>query len=152
MQTHTANIRWNRAGNDLAEGRYGTSHVWQFDGGASIPASASPHVLEAPYSDPAAVDPEEALVAAASSCHMLFFLFFADRAGHVVEDYSDDAEGVMERNEEGKMAITTIRLKPQIRYSGDGPGAEAEATLHEKSHAACFIANSIKAKVEVKSD
>lgn len=149
MQTHIANIHWNRDGNDLAGGRYGTSHVWRFDGGASVPASASPHVLEAPYSDATAVDPEEALVAAASSCHMLFFLFFADRAGHVVEDYADDAEGVMERNEEGKMAITTIRLRPKIRYVGEAPDAEAEALLHEKSHAACFIANSIKAKVEV---
>ncbi len=151
MQTHTANTHWNRAGNSFAEGRYGTSHVWAFDGGATVPASASPHVLEPPFSDPAGVDPEEALVAAASSCHMLFFLFFAHRAGHVVEDYRDDAEGVMERNEDGKMAITVIRLRPQIRYGSEGPGRQAEAVLHEKSHAACFIANSIKARVEVSS-
>ncbi len=149
MQLHTAKTHWNRSGNTFAEGRYGTSHVWAFDGGATVPASASPHVLEPPFSDPAAVDPEEALVAAASSCHMLFYLFFAHRAGYAVEDYSDDAEGTMERNVDGKMAITAIRLRPQIRYAGDAPDPETEAELHEKSHAACFIANSIRSKVEV---
>ncbi len=149
MQIHTASTHWNRDGNDLPEGRYGTSHVWAFDGGATIPASASPHVLKPPFSDPARVDPEEALVAAASSCHMLFYLFFAHREGYVVEDYRDDAEGIMERSEVGRMAITRIRLRPVIRYAGDGPDAETAAALHEKSHAACFIANSLKSDIEV---
>ena len=149
MHLHTAKVHWTRDGNALPDGKYCSAHEWTFDGGARVPASSSPDIMPPPGSDPAGVDPEEALVAAASSCHMLFFLHFAHRDGFAVESYLDEAEGVMEKNGDGRMAITAIRLKPRIAWAGDAPGADAEAALHEKSHKACFIANSIRATVEV---
>src|SRR5215218_7303805 len=94
MSTYTATIRWSRTGDgDYTKGQYSRAHEWAFDGGAVVPASASPHVVPAPWSDAAGVDPEEAFVASLSSCHMLFFLDFARRGGFVVDSYVDEAEG-----------------------------------------------------------
>ncbi len=148
MSLHTATIHWQRAGNDHPKGRHGTAHLWRFDGGAEVAASASTHVLDPPYSTPANVDPEEALVAAVSSCHMLFYLWFAHKEGYVVSDYSDTAEGTMAKNQAGRMAITHVRLNPRVRYAGSTPDRATEIALHEKSHEACFIANSINATIE----
>src|SRR5438045_2630611 len=94
MSTYTATVRWNcREGREgFAKGQYSRAHEWSFDGGAVVPASASPHIVRAPWSEETGVDPEEAFVAALSSCHMLFFLDFARRAGFLVEDYVDEAE------------------------------------------------------------
>ena len=94
MSTYTAIVRWKRGADDaFAAGRYTRAHEWAFDGGAVVPASASPHVVPKPYSDEAGVDPEEAFIASLSSCHMLFFLDFARRAGFVLDSYEDRAEG-----------------------------------------------------------
>ena len=151
MSTYTAIVRWKRGADDVfAAGRYSRAHEWAFDGGAVVPASASPHVVPKPYSDEAGVDPEEAFIASLSSCHMLFLLDFARRAGFVIDSYEDRAEGVMEKNAEGRMAITRITLRPHIAW-GDGvaPDAAALADLHHKAHDACFIANSVTTKVTV---
>ena len=148
MATYTATVHWQRGDQDFAGGKYSRGHRWIFDGGASIEASASPHIVPLPYSVEEAVDPEEAFVAAASSCHMLFYLHFAQRAGYVVDDYRDDAEGVMARNADGRMAITRIILRPSVRYAGAAPDATTEAALHHEAHEACFIANSITAEIE----
>lgn len=150
MSTYTATIRWTRRGDgDFAKGQYSRGHEWAFDGGVTVPASASPHVVPAPWSDPAGVDPEEAFVAALSSCHMLFFIDFARRAGFVVNDYIDEAEGVMERRSDGKMAMTRVTLHPRVDWSGDAPDEAAVADLHHRSHEACFIANSVTTEVQV---
>src|SRR5687767_7443855 len=101
MTTYTATVRWTRSGATYTDGRYSRAHEWAFDGGAVVPASSSPHVVPVPMSDAGAIDPEEAFVASLSSCHMLFFLDFARRAGFVVESYVDEAEGVMEKDHEG---------------------------------------------------
>ena len=150
MSTYTATIRWTRAASDdFAKGRYSRAHSWTFDGGAVVPASSSPHVVPLPFSDPAGVDPEEAFVASLSSCHMLFFLDFARRAGLVVEEYEDIAEGVMAKREDGRMAMTLVTLRPQIEWGGEAPDADALAALHQKAHEACFIANSVTSEVKV---
>lgn len=149
MQIHKATIHWENSAPDGGKGSYRTAHTWTFDGGAAVPASASDHVMDPPRSSPENVDPEEALVAAVSSCHMLFFLFFADRAGFPVREYRDEAEGVLEPNDEGKLAITVVRLNPQIRYVNATPDGDTAAALHEKSHDHCFIANSLKTRVTV---
>jgi len=95
-----------------------------------------------------AVDPEEALVAATSSCHMLWFLSLAAKRGFVVDSYVDEAFGVMEKNETGKLAITRITLRPNIQFSGDKvPSAEELKSLHHTAHEECFIANSLKSEV-----
>jgi organic hydroperoxide reductase OsmC/OhrA len=152
MSTYTATVRWKRSGEgDFAKGQYSRAHVWEFDGGAIVPASPAPGIVQPPYSDPAGVDPEEAFVASLSSCHMLFFLDFARRDGWTVDDYVDEAEGVMEKGADGKIAITRVTLKPRIEWKDEGPDPAALADLHHRAHEACFIANSVKSEVTIQS-
>ena len=150
MAKHLATIRWFASpGEDYAKGQYSRAHSWSFDGGAIVPASASPHIVPMPWADPDAVDPEEAFVASAASCHMLFFLDFARQAGLVVTGYEDEAEGEMHKGSDGKVRITRITLRPKIVYSGEDPGAPVVDELHHKAHEACFIANSITSEVVI---
>ena len=151
MSTHTATIRWSRTGDgDYTKGQYSRAHEWAFDGGAVVPASASPHVVPAPWSDPAGVDPEEAFVASLSSCHMLTFLAIACKQKFVLDDYTDEAVGHMEKNAEGRLAITRVELHPKITWSGEKkPGAEELDKMHHAAHDQCFIANSVKTEVTV---
>jgi organic hydroperoxide reductase OsmC/OhrA len=151
MSTYTATIRWTRTGeSDFAKGQYNRAHEWVFDGGETVLASASPHVVPAPWSDAAGVDPEEAFVASLSSCHMLFFLDFARRAGHVVNDYVDEAEGELGKRADGRIAMTRVTLRPRAEFSGaNPPTAEEIADLHHRAHEACFIANSVTTEVTV---
>jgi len=150
MSTYTATIRWTRTGDgDFTRGQYSRLHEWAFDGGAVVSASPSPHVVPAPWSDQAGVDPEEAFVASLSSCHMLFFLDFARRAGFIVDSYVDGSEGLMEKREDGKIAMTRVTLRPQIAWGGTPPDEAAIADLHHKAHEACFIANSVTTEVVI---
>jgi len=150
MSTHQATIRWFASpGEDYAKGQYSRAHSWSFDGGAIVPASASPHIVPMPWADPDAVDPEEAFVASAASCHMLFFLDFARRSGLIVTGYEDEAEGEMHKGSDGKVRITRIALRPKIVFGGEEPEQTVIDDLHHKSHEACFIANSITSEVVV---
>jgi organic hydroperoxide reductase OsmC/OhrA len=150
MSTYTATVRWTREpGANFAKGQYSRAHEWAFDGGAVVPTSASPHVVPAPWSDAAGVDPEEAFVASLSSCHMLFFLDFARRAGFVVDDYVDEAEGTLAKRPDGRIAMTGVTLRPRVTWSGDPPDEAALADLHHRAHEACFIANSVTTEVKV---
>lgn len=151
MSTYTATIRWR--GNDpegFRKGRYHRGHEWAFDGGAVVRASASPDNVPPGTADEAGVDPEEALVAAISSCHMLFFVDYARRAGFVVDSYVDEARGLMEKRADGKIAVTRVTLHPKIIFSGDKlPTAQEIAQLHHRSHEDCFIANSVNTEVTI---
>ena len=150
MSIYTAMIRWSRHGDgDFVKGQYSRAHEWRFDGGTVVPASASPKVVPAPWSSAAGVDPEEAFVASLSSCHMLFFIDFARRAGFVIEDYVDEAEGVMEKNSAGKIAMTRVTLRPNVSWGGAAPAEATIADLHHRAHEACFIANSVTTEVTV---
>jgi organic hydroperoxide reductase OsmC/OhrA len=150
MSTYAATVRWTRSGDgDFSKGQYSRAHEWAFDGGAVVPASPSPHVVPAPWSDAAGVDPEEAFVASLSSCHMLFFVDFARRAGFVVDEYVDEAEGVLEKRADGKMAMTRVTLRPRVTWGGDPPDEATIAGLHHRAHEECFIANSVTADVTV---
>ena len=152
MSSYTATIRWTRTGDgDFTKGQYSRAHEWAFDGGVTVPASASPHVVPAPWSDVAGVDPEEAFIASLSSCHMLFFIDFARRDGLTVESYVDEAEGVMEKRADGKIAMTRVTLSPRINWGGDTPDEATIADLHHSAHEACFIANSVNTEVTVQS-
>ncbi len=119
MSEHKAAVRWKLEGDGFLKGRYSREHSWTFDGGLTVPASPSPGVVPAPWSNPAHVDPEEAYVAAISSCHMLTFLYVAMREGFVVESYEDDAVGVMRKNERGAVWVSAVTLNPRIAYGGD---------------------------------
>ena len=152
MSKHFATIRWFASpGEDFAKGQYSRGHSWNFDGLTNVAASASPHIVPMPWANPDAVDPEEAFVASAASCHMLFFLDFARRAGFIITGYDDEAEGLMEKGADGKMRITRITLRPKIVWSGDAPDQARIDELHHKSHEACFIANSITTEIVVES-
>ena len=152
MATHNATIRWFASpGEDFAKGQYSRAHSWNFDGLTNVAASASPHIVPMPWANPDAVDPEEGFVASVSSCHMLFFLDFARRAGVIVTSYEDEAEGEMAKGSDGKMRITRVTLRPRIAY-GDVPPTDAMLDdLHHKAHEACFIANSITSEVVVEA-
>ncbi len=150
MHKYEARISWQRAGAKFTDNRFSRGHEWSFDGGVKVPASASPTVVPKPYSVAEAVDPEEALVASASSCHMLWFLSLAAKRGFVVESYLDEAFGVMEKNAAGKLAFSRITLRPRIRFLAEKtPSAEALASLHHEAHDECFIANSLKCEIVV---
>lgn len=152
MHTYKARIGWRRDGAAFSGGRYSRGHEWSFDGGVTVPASASPSHVPAPYSVEEAVDPEEAVVAAASSCHMLTFLFLAARRGFVVDSYVDAASAAMVKNSEGKEALGRITLRPVIRFAeGAAPSAEDLATLHHEAHEGCYVANSLKCEVVVEA-
>ena len=150
MHEYTAQVHWQRQGAAFTDKRYSRSHEWHFDGGITVPGSSSPLSVRAPYSVAAAVDPEEAFVAAISSCHMLWFLDIAARAGWVVDDYLDDAVGVMSGNAQGKQWISLVTLRPRIRFAGSNlPDAAEVARLHHVAHAECYIANSVRSEVRV---
>lgn len=148
MSEHTAIIDWKRTSQDFLIGKYSREHTWTFDGGITVPASPSPSVVPTPYSNPANVDPEEAFVAAISSCHMLTYLYLAYQQGFQVDSYHDKAVGVMTKNARGTPWVSTVTLHPQITYSGDKqPSTADEVHLHHFAHEQCFIANSIKTEV-----
>ena len=150
MSKYTARVSWQRGEANFLDNRYSRGHLWEFDGGVSVPASSSPHVVPVPLSVEANVDPEEAFIASLSSCHMLFFLSLAAQQGVLVDSYVDDAIGVMGKNQEGRMAMTQVTLRPKIDFSSDSqPTDDQLNALHHQSHDLCFIANSVKTTVVV---
>jgi organic hydroperoxide reductase OsmC/OhrA len=144
---HLALVEWQRGDGKFTGGVYSRAHTWKFDGGVEVPASASPHVVRVPYSDPAGVDPEEAFAASVASCHMLTFLYLACKAGHVVESYRDHAEALLAFNSKGKQAITEVVLHPVIVFAEPVPTSEKIEELHHAAHEECFIANSVNCEV-----
>jgi len=145
---HGALIRWRLGDADFLGRRYSRAHTWRFDGGLEVPASSSPHVVPLPMSDASAVDPEEAFVASLSSCHMLWFLDIASRAGFAVESYEDAAEGRMGRNAAGKLVVDVVTLRPHARFTGRRTPSAAElAALHREAHEECFLANSVRCEI-----
>ncbi|ABX17199.1 OsmC family protein [Burkholderia multivorans] len=151
MSTYIAEVEWQAAPDDkFVDNRYSRRHEWRFDGGVTVPASSSPHVVRVPFSDPAAVDPEEAFVAALSSCHMLWFLSIAAQRRFAVTRYRDAAEGTMAKNDAGKEVVTRIVLKPAVTFGGErAPTDDEVAALHHAAHDACFLANSVRTTIDV---
>ena len=148
MATYRATIEWTlKVGEDFANGRYSRAHTVSFTEHV-VPATASHHIV-GKWAAPGAVDPEEMLVASISNCHMLTFLHRARLAGFVVTHYRDAAEGVMEKNAEGRMAITRVTLRPEITYAGKRPTDTERDHLHHEAHDECFIANSVKTEIAV---
>jgi organic hydroperoxide reductase OsmC/OhrA len=148
MSEYTASVHWQREGQSFTDNQYSRRHEWHFDGGARVTGSSSPHVVPLPWSDPSGVDPEEAFIASLSSCHMLWFLSLAAGAGWVVDDYRDEAAGVMSRNAAGRMAMTVVTLHPSVTFGGGSqPDREALDRLHHQAHERCFIANSVTTDV-----
>jgi organic hydroperoxide reductase OsmC/OhrA len=150
MSTHSAMVVWERpTGAAFKDNKYSRAHEWRFDGGSVVPASSSPSVVPAPLSRPDAVDPEEAFVASLSSCHMLFFLFYAAKAGLVVDRYEDDAVGETGKNPAGAVAVLRVRLRPRIAWADNAPTAGQLADLHHRAHESCYIANSVSTEITI---
>ena len=150
MHTYTAKISWkNDSPDTFTKNRYTRGHTWSFDGGIEVPGSSSPLSVRIPYSVEAAVDPEEALVASTSSCHMLTFLWIAAKRGFVISSYIDDAVGEMSEDG-GKPWVSKITLDPKIEWSGEThPTRNEIAEMHHAAHEGCYIANSIKSEIVV---
>lgn len=151
MSIHTATITWKSdSPATFTKNRYSRAHEWSFDGGAVVPGSSSPHVVPR-FSNEAAVDPEEALVAAASSCHMLSFLYLAAKDGFNADSYTDEAIGEMGTLPDGNQWVAKITLDPQIVWTGEKLPTHADLNhLHHEAHKICFIANSLKTEIVVK--
>jgi organic hydroperoxide reductase OsmC/OhrA len=148
MSEHVAEVVWERGDAPFLDQRYSRRHELRFDGGAQWAGSSSPQVVPAPMSDPSAVDPEEAFVASISSCHMLWFLSIAAKHGFVVDHYRDRAIGLMGKDAHGRLAITRVTLRPDVRFAGTQEPDEVEvAAMHHEAHESCFIANSVKTEV-----
>ena len=152
MSEHSATVIWERGDQPFDDNSYSRGHEWKFDGGATVLASASPDVVPLPMSVAEYVDPEEAFVASLASCHMLFFLSIAAKRGYVVDSYTDAAVGYTGKNEDGRIAVTKVVLEPKVSFVGDKvPTAEQLQQMHERSHDLCFIANSVKSEVTVRT-
>lgn len=151
MSQYFAKIKWVRGINEnYIDNKYSRGHEWVFDGGVTVQASSSPHVVPIPYSVEENVDPEEAFVASLSSCHMLFFLSIAAKSRYVVDSYVDDAIGLMEKDSDGKILMTKVTLRPHVHFSGaKKPTIKQLEKMHHHSHEQCFIANSVKTEIVI---
>ena len=150
---YLATVSWKRGADEpFSDNKYSRGHTWAFDGGVTVPASSSPLSVRLPFSKADAVDPEEALVASLSSCHMLTFLYLAAKGGYVIDSYEDKAVGVMTKNERGKLFVSRVALRPRIVFSGaKQPTAAQLDELHHHAHEQCYIANSVLAEVVVEA-
>ncbi|HET6797778.1 MAG TPA: OsmC family protein [Gemmatimonadales bacterium] len=148
MSRYTMTVRWAQENARFVDGRYSRAHVWEFDGGTVVPASSSPHVVPIPQSDPTAVDPEEAFVAALASCHMLWFLSIAAKQGFCVRAYRDQAEGTMAAGRDGRLRMTTVTLRPHVTFTpAKLPTADVVREMHEAAHHECFLASSVNTEL-----
>jgi len=146
MAEHRVTLKWLRESEDFSFKNYNRSHKWDFGHGITVSASAAPDY----QGDPELVDPEQAFVAALSSCHMLTFLAIASQKKFVVDQYEDQASGVLGKNDTGKMALTEVTLRPRVIFGGDKqPDEQAIAQLHEAAHKNCFLANSVTTSINI---
>ena len=141
MAEHKIALSWERGAAPFTYDAYPRNHEISFKGGAPVTFSAA-----AVYrGDAGKGDPEDMLVAALSSCHMLSFLAIAAKKRVTVDSYQDDASGFLE-NDGAKLWMARVILRPQVVCSAD---AATLAEIHHLAHEACFIANSVKTKVTV---
>ena len=148
MSEYTAEVFWQRGEARFTDNRYSRAHRWRFDGGLDIPGSSSPHSVPLPWSDPAAIDPEEAFVASLSSCHMLWFLSIAAKRQFRVDSYCDRAIGTLAQNSAHQWCMAVVTLRPQVEFSGSPKPTAAEIeAMHHAAHEQCFIAHSVTSEV-----
>jgi len=151
MGEYNAAVRWEIGeGEVFKTNRYNRRHEWRFDGGAVVPGSAAPGYLPAALIDESAVDPEEALLASAASCHMLYFLAYAAKEGFSIESYEDNPVGHVDKNEAGDPWVSRVIMRPCAIFVGDKlPSVEEIDALHHRAHKSCIIANSLKSELTI---
>ncbi|MCQ1547687.1 MAG: OsmC family protein [Candidatus Accumulibacter phosphatis] len=146
---YVANLVWERGDQNFESGTFSRRHRIAFDGGQTFVASSSPQVLPTPMSDEFGIDPEEAFVASLASCHMLWFFVIASKRKYCVDRYVDNACGVMRRNDDNRIAVTEVLLRPKVTFSGPRlPTEDEHRAMHHRAHELCFIANSVKTAIE----
>lgn len=146
MSTYTINLEWQKVSTDFSYENYNRHHTIAFSGNQTLKNSASPEY----FGNSDMSNPEELLASALASCHMLTFLAIASKSGYDIQSYNCKADAVLGKNDEGRMSVTEITLTPEIVYNGDKrPTDEQLKSLHEKAHKNCFIAQSLKTKVNV---
>lgn len=145
MSKHEVSIEWRRESEDFRYDSYNREHDVRFGGGVTLRASSAVE-FRGKAEHP---NPEEALVFAIASCHMLTFLAICAKRKLVVDSYDDDAVGVLEKNADGKLAVTRVTLRPRVRFGGEAPDEETLTRIHESSHRECFIANSVKTQIDI---
>ena len=148
MSAHGATIEWMRGDQPFTDKRYSRAHNWTFDGGAVVPGSSSPAGVPVPLSDASAVDPEEAMVASLSSCHMLWFLAFAANAGLVVDSYRDAASGELDKDEAGHRYLARLIL---VQFAARQPDQAELDALHHSAHEHCEMAHSVRATISIEA-
>ncbi|MEY3017931.1 MAG: hypothetical protein RL336_1066 [Pseudomonadota bacterium] len=147
MSEHSSRIEWMRGDSAFSDDSYTRGHRWVLDGGIEVTASSAPGI---PNAVEAAIDPEEGVLSSLSSCHMLFFLALAMRKNFIVDAYTDQPSGVIDRNAMGKKAFVAITMRPEAHFSGDTlPTREDIDTLHARAHSLCFVANSLNADIAI---
>lgn len=149
MAGHQATVEWVRGEQVFTDKRYSRAHVWRFDGGAVVPGSSSPSGVPVPMSDPAGVDPEEAMIASLSSCHMLWFLAMAAGAGLTVDRYVDAASGELGHDAQGLRYLARVTLRPVTAFSGRQPDQAELDALHHAAHERCDMANSVRSDIVI---
>jgi len=151
MAVYEARIVWERGDQPFLDKRYSRAHTWSFDGGAVVPGSSAPSSVPLPMSDASAVDPEEAMIASLSSCHMLWFLAVAANAGLVVDTYADEASGAMGKDDNGKRYLAEVTLRPFTSFTGREPDQAEIDALHHQAHDHCEMAHSVRATITVEA-
>ena len=148
MTEHRITLNWQRGDAAFERGNYPKDHKVQYVGGQTLGVSAS-----ADYGGNGAMaDPEQMLLSALSSCHMLTFLAVAANRGFVVDQYLDDAECEIGKNDDGVTAVVWALLRPSVSFSGDKfPGLEEYDKLHERAANACFVGQSLKTEVTIEA-
>ena len=149
--SHVATVEWTRGDQAFVDNRYARAHVWRFDGGAVVPGSSAPSNVPLPYSDAAAVDPEEAMVASLSSCHMLWFLALAAKAGWVVDRYLDEASGELDRIDGGPRHLARVMLRPVTSFSGRQPSQTELDAIHHAAHEHCEMAHTVRSTITIEA-
>ena len=151
MSAHGAIIEWKRGDQPFVDKRYSRAHIWTFDGGAVVPASSAPESVPVPMSDASAVDPEEAMIASLSSCHMLWFLAFAANARLTLDSYRDEASGELDKDDAGKRYLARVTLRPVTTFTGRQPDQAELDALHHQAHEHCEMAHSVRATITVEA-
>lgn len=140
MSNYSISLTWRRATPDFDYKTFDRSHIWHLAGGQVVRGSAAPE-----YSgNPEMSNPEEALLASLSSCHMLTFLAIAALKRLVVDSYEDAPSAELGKNDQGKTMVSRLVLRPKVAFGGDRiPDADAVLELHRKAKENCFIGNSL---------
>jgi len=144
MSEHKVNLSWKNESEDFSYKKYDRTHIWEFEGGIVVNASAAPEY----FGKNEYVNPEEAFAASLASCHMLTFLAIASMKKFIIEIYEDNAVAILEKNEKSRIAVTKLYLRPKVTFTGDNiPDKVMIDEMHYRAHTECFIANSVLTKI-----